>query len=97
MRSIGKAVRSSATALSIVHVAALARATVLDLDHAVDQTSADDDDRRHADQFCVVELDARRYSDAIVEQHAQAGGLAVDRQAFGRGNCGSPALPVATM
>ena len=75
-------------------VLALAGAAVLDLDHAVGQAAADDDDRRHADQLGVLELHARRHRVAVVEQHAQAGGLELGGQRLGGRRRSAPSLPV---
>ena len=83
----------AATTSASGDVGAFAGAAVLHLDHTVGQAAADDHDRGHAHQFGVVELHAGRHADAVVEQHAQAGGLALGgeqprrRAAAGRWPC----------
>ena len=55
----------------------------LDLDDAVGDAAADDDDRRHADQLGVLELDAGGHRVAVVEQDSHAGRLEVGAELFG--------------
>ena len=65
--------RGAATASSSGYVGALAGAAVLDLDVALDQPAADDDDGRHPDQLGVLELHPGADLRAVVVEHLEAG------------------------
>ena len=67
-------------------LAPVARATVPELDDAIRGTATHDDDRRHAEQLGITELDARRHLGPVVVQDLLACGLECGTDLLGESN-----------
>ncbi len=69
-------------------LAPLPGAPVLELEGAVGEAAADDDDRRHADELGVLELHTGRRLPAVVEEHLDPLGLEGPGELLGVGDDG---------